>query len=198
MAAIDRAYTSEYSYFGQAYEPKAAYRRSRSDGSAVPNDYAQQSAQAYARASAAPEFYPKNPQIGRAGRKTKSEPVLREVPKPTQAKTALITHELLFKTVLLLIFAGTLLIGTIWMSAKATEIKYEINKINKENVILQNEISMLDIKIESANSIEQIEDYATGTLKMQYPKSQQCIYIEEGAKASEDLAQRIREKAYGE
>lgn len=100
--------------------------------------------------------------------------------------------------ILLLIFAGTILISTIWMSAKATEIKYEINKINNANVLLQNEISMLDIKIESANSIEQIEDYATGTLNMQYPKAQQCIYVEEGSKASDDLVQRIREKAYGE
>ena len=67
---------------------------------------------------------------------------------------------MLRRAVLLLIFAGAVLISTIWMSAKATEIKYEINKINRQNVLLQNEISMLDIKIESANSIELIEEYA--------------------------------------
>lgn len=202
MAATDRAYTSEYSYFGQAYEPKNSYRRSSSEGKTASHEYAQQSAHAYAehyayeRGYAYPTTYPQSPRTGKASEREKAKPELREVPKQTQ--TSLITHELLFKTVLLLIFAGAILIGTIWLSAKATEIQYEINKINKENVILQNEISMLDIKIESANSIEQIEDYATGTLKMQYPKSQQCIYIEAGEKASDDLVQRIKEKAYSE
>ena len=109
-----------------------------------------------------------------------------------------ITHRMLLRVILLLVFAGAVLISTIWMSAKATEIKYEINKINKENVILQNEISMLGIKIESANSIEQIEDYATNNLKMRYPKSNQCIYVEEAAAASKGLASQIREKAYKE
>lgn len=105
---------------------------------------------------------------------------------------------MLRRAVLLLIFAGAVLISTIWMSAKATEIKYEINKINRQNVLLQNEISMLDIKIESANSIELIEEYATGELKMQYPKSQQRIYVDTSKSAPDDLVDRIKEKAYKE
>ena len=93
-------------------------------------------------------------------------------------------------------FVGAVLITTIWMSAKATQIKYSINQMQSENIVLENEISMLGIKIESANSIESIEEYATDKLGMQYPKSQQCIYIESGANASDDLAGQIREKAY--
>ena len=57
---------------------------------------------------------------------------------------------------------------------------------------------MLDIKIESANSIELIEEYATGELKMQYPKSQQCIYVDTSKSAPDDLVDRIKEKAYKE
>lgn len=172
MAASERAYTAEYSYLGHAY------------------------AEAY------PERYPQSPGVKRTREKPQperqKEDTARQRAVERESETPLITRTLLFKMILLLIFAGTILISTIWMSAKATEIKYEINKINNANVLLQNEISMLDIKIESANSIEQIEDYATGTLNMQYPKAQQCIYVEEGSKASDDLVQRIREKAYGE
>ena len=167
MAASSRAYTSEYSTLGQAYQPgQWAY--------------------------ALPESKPAAPRVKR----TRQKPQLET--KVEQERAYFITHSMLLKSVLLLIFAGAVLISTILMTAKATEIKYEINKLNKENVLLQNEISMLDIKIESANSIELIEDYATSELKMQYPKSQQCIYVASGEAASEDLAERIREKAYKE
>lgn len=167
MAAINRAYTSEYSTLGQAYQPgQWAYP--------VPETN-----------SAAPKV-----------KRTRQRPELET--KAPQADTAVITHKMLRRAVLLPIFAGAVLISTIWMSAKATEIKYEINKINRQNVLLQNEISMLDIKIESANSIELIEEYATGELKMQYPKSQQCIYVDTSKSAPDDLVDRIKEKAYKE
>lgn len=172
MAAINRAYTSEYTAFeyttlGQVYQPgQWAYPL--------------------------PEERPAAPRVKRTRQRPALEP---EAPKTSRA---LITHKMLRRTILLLVFMGAIVISTIWMSAKATEIKYEINQIKSENVLLQNEISMLDIKIQSANSIEQIEDYATTELKMQYPKSQQCIYVEAGDSASGDLVARIKEKAYKE
>lgn len=177
MAASERAYTSEYSYIGQPYRP------------AQTQSYGQQGTyRAY------PQPRPERPQV----RRSEERPKLQVQPQVQQEMQPVITHRMLLRVILLLVFAGAVLISTIWMSAKATEIKYEINKINKENVILQNEISMLGIKIESANSIEQIEDYATNNLKMRYPKSNQCIYVEEAAAASKGLARQIREKAYKE
>lgn len=176
MAASERAYTSEYSYIGQPYRPAQGY------------------GQYGAQHAAYPQQQPERPRVKRLEEK----PNLQLQPQVQQEAQPVITHRMLMRVILLLVFAGAVLISTIWMSAKATEIKYEINTINKENVILQNEITMLGIKIESANSIEQIEEYATGSLKMQYPKSNQCIYVEAAAAASEDLASRIREKAYKE
>jgi hypothetical protein len=82
------------------------------------------------------------------------------------------------------------------MSATATEIKYSINKINKENVMLEDEIEMLNIKIESSNSIAAVEAYAIDKLKMKYPAADQCIYIEEGFTVSGDLVETIKQKAY--
>ena len=82
------------------------------------------------------------------------------------------------------------------MTAKATEIKYSINKINKENVLLEDEIDMLNIKIESANSIAAVEAYAIDKLNMKYPSADQCIYVEKDFAVREDLVQIIKEKAY--
>lgn len=192
MGATERAYTSEYSYFGQAYEPKSAYRRAHSSRSSEAYGYAP--IQAYA----VPEQYPGITGVKRSREKLQLPEKERSKVQGDKRETAVLTHDVLFRAVAFMIFTGIILISTIWMSAKATEIQYKINTINKENILLQNEISMLDIKIESSNSIEQIEDYATGTLKMQYPKSQQCIYVDEGAAVSSDLAQQIREKAYKE
>lgn len=192
MGATDRAYTSEYSYLGQAYEPKSTYRQAHSYHS--PELYGYSPRQAYA----IPEQYPEVARVRRSREKPQLPEKKHSEAQRSKNKAAVLTHELLFKAVVFMIFVGIILISTIWMSAKATEIQYKINAVNKENVQLQNEISMLGIKIESANSIEQIEDYATGTLKMQYPKSQQCIYVDEGTAASSDLAQQIREKAYKE
>ena len=172
MAAANRAYTSEYTDFEYSTLGQA-YQ---------PGQWAHP----------LPEERPAAPRVKRTRQRPELEP---ETPK---TDTAIITHKMLRRTILLLAFMGAIVIATIWMSAKATEIKYEINKIKSENVLLQNEISMLDIKIQSANSIELIEDYATNELKMQYPKSQQCIYVEAGAAASEDLVDRIKEKAYKE
>ena len=175
MAASERAYTSEYSYIGQPYRPAQSYGQ-------------QGAHRAYSRPEA------ERPRVKRSEEK----PKLQVQPRVQQEAQPVITHQMLLRVIILLVFAGAVLISTIWMSAKATEIKYEINKINKENVILQNEISMLGIKIEGANSIEQIEEYATDSLKMQYPKSNQCIYVDANAVASSDLAEQIREKAYKE
>ena len=100
--------------------------------------------------------------------------------------------------VLMLVIAGSLLVGTVWMSAKATQIKYSINRTNSEIRLLENEINTLNIKIQSSNGIEYVEEYAIDKLGMRYPKSSQCIYIEEGTAVRDDLADIIKEKAYSE
>ena len=167
MAQASRAYTSEYSTLGQTY------RQGHWPGAAVA------------------EPSPKPERVKRVRpRPQRPDTIIHE------AETALITHKMLVRSIIFMAFVGAVLITTIWMSAKATQIKYSINQMQSENIVLENEISLLGIKIESANSIESIEEYATDKLGMQYPKSQQCIYIESGANASDDLAGQIREKAY--
>ena len=94
--------------------------------------------------------------------------------------------------------AGILLIATVFLTAKATEIKYSINSTMRQNAALQKEIDVLEVKIGSANSIESIEQYATEKLGMRYPKAGQSIYLTIDRAANKDLVHRIKDKAYRE
>ena len=102
----------------------------------------------------------------------------------------------LLRAICCLCLVGAFLIVTVWMTARATDIKYSINQMNKKNVMLEDEITALKIKITKANSIEFIEDFATGELGMVYPKSSQTIYLVKDEVRQENLAETIREKAY--
>ncbi len=199
MAQASRAYTSEYSTLGRVYVPgqwasSAALQERPAKiqaGSAKIQAGAVRMQARPAKVQAGPAEIPQPKRVKRTRQRPQPEnTIIRE------AEEAIITHKMLAKAIIFMAFVGAILITTIWMSAKATEIKYSINKMQSDNVLLQNEISMLDIKVESANSIESIEEYATDELGMQYPKSQQCIYVESDAKPSDSLVDMIREKAY--
>ncbi len=168
MAAVNRAYTSEYTYV-------------------APSNYAEE----FVRQIPKRKQYVQEESVREAEKVNRGMEVL-----PETRKKELITQAGLFRAVLTLIIIGALLIGTVWMSAKATEIKYSINKINKENVLLEDQIDMLNIKIESANSIAAVEAYAIGELNMKYPTADQCIYVEEGFEVRSDLVELIKQKAY--
>ena len=84
----------------------------------------------------------------------------------------------------------------IFLTAKASEIKYSINSLTRQNTAIQKEIDVLQVKIGSANSIESIEQYATEELGMRYPKANQSIYLTVDRSRNADLVQRIKEKAY--
>lgn len=114
-----------------------------------------------------------------------------------KAPKKIVTTPVMVRSTMLLIIIGALLVMSVWMSAKATSIKYSINTMTKENVQLRDQVTMLGIEIEGAVSFESIESYATKTLKMVYPNKNQCFYIDEDQKVSKDLVNTIREKAYG-
>ena len=108
----------------------------------------------------------------------------------------IVTTSVLLRSTIILLIIGALLIASVWMGAKATAIKYSINSLTKENVQLQDQVTMLGIQIEGAVSFESIEEYATKNLKMVYPKKNQCQYIDDDAEVKEGLVKAIREKAY--
>lgn len=150
------------------------------------------------RETAAVDFDGYRPLTRERNTRRKNEPHLRLVSNEIKAKTeSVLTPLVLFKLIAILCFVGIILIMTVWMGAKATEVQYKINSLNRENIQLEDRITMLGIKVEGAVSFESVEEYATDTLNMKYPKSSQCIYIDENAEADSNLISVIREKAYG-
>ena len=194
MALPNRAYTADYTHVGRAVQSggqtrpgsvASAYRGQARPGSA---------ANAY-RGQAYPAYAP-DPERDRRSKERKQRNITLQ-PQPAQtADTSILTHAMLAKTVAVLIFAGILLIATVFLTAKASEIKYSINSLTRQNTAIQKEIDVLQVKIGSANSIESIEQYATEELGMRYPKANQSIYLTVDRSRNADLVQRIKEKAY--
>ena len=139
--------------------------------------------------------------VPQRSRRNKPEPVKTKKAKfellpQAQATRDTLSASSLAKLIALMILLGVILLGIVLLGARATQLQYNINKINKENLDLENQITMLGIEIESAVSFESVEDYAVNNLGMKYPNQKQVIYIAEDAKVDANLANIIREKAY--
>ena len=115
---------------------------------------------------------------------------------PKKGTKELLSRAGLLRAIIIMSAIGVLLIGSVWMNAKATDIKYSINKVNKECMTFEDEIDLLKVKIETANGIEAVEAYAIKEMGMKYPRTDQCIYIAEDAVVKDNLAEIIRQKAY--
>ena len=200
MALPKRAYTADYADLNHAVQSDT---QQGSGGAA--RAYGGQARQSGTAGAYGGQAYPSYAPYPQRERRVKAWEE-RNLPKPqpqnaqnTQsADTGILTRAVLAKTVAVLIFAGILLIATVFLTAKATEIKYSINSTMRQNAALQKEIDVLEVKIGSANSIESIEQYATEKLGMRYPKAGQSIYLTIDRAANKDLVQRIKEKAYRE
>ena len=94
------------------------------------------------------------------------------------------------------IAVGVLLIGMIVVNAHAAKLQYSINQLRSENGILKTEIDMLTIKLDSSNTINQLETYATDELGMYYPQGSECIHLSTIEPSEESLTELIRQKAY--
>ena len=200
MALPKRAYTADYADLNHAVQ---SGMQQGSGGAA--RAYRGQARQSGAAGAYGRQAYPSYAPYPQRERRVKAWEE-RNLPKPQPqnaqnaqtADTGILTRAVLAKTVAVLIFAGILLIATVFLTAKATEIKYSINSTMRQNAALQKEIDVLEVKIGSANSIESIEQYATEKLGMRYPKAGQSIYLTIDRAANKDLVQRIKEKAYRE
>lgn len=125
----------------------------------------------------------------------------RERPQAETAETAVhtgqgITLRELHQLIGIAVIVGVLLIGLLVINAYAASIQCSINDLTKDNLSIEDEIDTLNMKIDSSTSIEQIESYAMDKLNMSYPKSNQCIYIEEDAVLMDNFASVLRQKAY--
>lgn len=84
------------------------------------------------------------------------------------------------KTALLLVVViGIAGILSIISAAFSATLKYEINNLTYENQVLENEIADTDIRLQTANSITNLEKKAKKKLGMKYPSSSQIVYVNE-------------------
>ena len=91
---------------------------------------------------------------------------------------------------------GMILIGMVIINAHTANLQYSVNQLESQNAILQTEIDMLEVKIGSNTSINQLEEYATANLAMHYPEGNECIHLSAVELPEEKLADIIRQKAY--
>ena len=91
---------------------------------------------------------------------------------------------------------GIILIGMVIVNAHSADLQYTVNQLENQNAILQTEIDMLEVKIGSNTSINQLEDYATTQIGMHYPLSSECIHLSNVELPEDGLANLIRQKAY--
>ena len=200
MALPKRAYTADYADLNHAVQ--SGMQQGSGGAARAYRGQARQSGTAGAYGGQAYPSYAPYPQRERHVKAWEERNLPKPQPQNAQnaqsADTGILTRAVLAKTVAVLIFAGILLIATVFLTAKATEIKDSINSTMRQNAALQKEIDVLEVKIGSANSIESIEQYATEKLGMRYPKAGQSIYLTIDRAANKDLVQRIKEKAYRE
>ncbi|MFV0518522.1 MAG: cell division protein FtsL [Aminipila sp.] len=111
-------------------------------------------------------------------------------------KKAYVTAKDKVAMMLLTIVIGILCISVIITTAYSANIKYEINKIIKQNAVITGEIENLTVKLNQANNIQAIEQRAITELGMVYPDPNEFIYIKPAEEPVKDFALLLREEAY--
>jgi hypothetical protein len=99
--------------------------------------------------------------------------------------------------IIAVIVLGAMFLGVIFLAAYGASVQREINRVNAKTAVLREEIDNLTLSIEKGRNIETIEQKALLEQGMIYPAGAQLKYLEELQLQPTDLAQSIREHAYG-
>ena len=73
---------------------------------------------------------------------------------------------------------GTLLVGLMYRYSVISELKYDINTINREIDEIGNQKKEIQVKLEQSNRSDVIEKIAMEQLGMIYPSEENIVYIE--------------------
>ena len=194
MSVGNRAYTQEYNFIEGPSSFASEYMEyiSSAAGFGTHVDYSSTSFGRSNLSAAQVEAKPLEKTYHRAGHKRN----LKVLPKTDARVNTAISLKTLIASIAIMLIVGIALLGAVSMRANASKIKCSINSFTKQNVVLENEIAVLNAKVEGGASFETIENYAVGTLGMCYPDSNRIMYIDENEHASSNLREVIREKAY--
>ncbi|MCI5885988.1 MAG: cell division protein FtsL [Clostridiales bacterium] len=95
---------------------------------------------------------------------------------------------------MLVVVIGLAGILSIVSAAFSATLKYQVNTLVRENQMLENEIADTDIKLQTANSITNLEKKAKKKLGMKYPSSSQIVYVND-IETPGDLASVVSDQA---
>ena len=98
------------------------------------------------------------------------------------------------RILLALFVAGMLALGIIIAAAYGASVNYNNNKLRDSNAALKGEVEMLEIQIQSANNIAEIQERAEAELDMLYPAADQLVVLSQTAVAV-DIGQALRTTA---
>ncbi len=99
------------------------------------------------------------------------------------------------KLILTVFGLGAMCIVMIMSSAYTSQIKYNINSINKEISMVEGEIENLIVAIEKESEIVSVEEKAL-SLGMIYPSGEQMVFLENNIPKESDFAAVLRKEAY--
>ncbi len=129
-------------------------------------------------------------------KRTRQRPQEQMQPKQRQnEQVGVLSAESLRALIFATFVIGVILIGTVIINAYTAELQYSINQIENQNAILQSEIDMLEVKIGSTTSIQELESFAVENLEMHYPEGAECVHLA-SVEAPKGLSDIIRQKAY--
>lgn len=102
-----------------------------------------------------------------------------------QRKKAEMTARDRGRILMALFVAGILALGIIIAAAYGAAVNYNNNKLRASNAALKGEVETLEIKIQSANNIAEIQSRAEGELGMAYPGADQLVVLTQTGTATE-------------
>ena len=99
--------------------------------------------------------------------------------------------------ILMLIFAaGLVCLFIIVVTAYGASINYTNNQLRESNKALRSEVDTLEVQLQSANNIAEIQEQAMNDLGMIYAEGSAYVDLTEAKDAPEDLAVVLKDNAY--
>ena len=139
----------------------------------------------------APEQQPERDK--RTRQRPQTQPEIKKSPARQSGTISVDTFRTLIVGVLAI---GIILIGMVIVNAHTASLQYSVNQLENQNAILQSEVDMLEVKIGSNTSINQLEEYAMTQFGMHYPDGNECIHLAAVEAPDGNFADLIRQKAY--
>ena len=98
----------------------------------------------------------------------------------------------------MLVAIGIIGIGVIIAGAYAAMVNYHNNELKEQNAALQSEVQSMEIDLESATNLANIEKKASKELVMVYPDGDSLVVIKKSSSASKDtgLAANLKKNAF--